>query len=197
MKKLMMMLGAVALAASVQAATYNWSFGTTAAIYDGYNATAVGGQSANAAAGLSAYLILGSYAQSSLLSDLRDGKSITDAAGANILASATSTASGISSTAFTTDSSLVGSDGKMSAYLAVISADGNYVGLVASKSVTADTAGGTSAFSFATNPLKYLRDNDGSKSYSTPGWYSAVPEPTSGLLMLVGLAGLALRRRRA
>ena len=29
------------------------------------------------------------------------------------------------------------------------------------------------------------------------GNYSAVPEPTSGLLMLVGLAGLALRRRRA
>lgn len=27
--------------------------------------------------------------------------------------------------------------------------------------------------------------------------YTAVPEPTSGLLMLVGLAGLALRRRRA
>ena len=33
----------------------------------------------------------------------------------------------------------------------------------------------------------------------TSGWQStaAVPEPTSGLLMLVGLAGLALRRRRA
>ena len=29
------------------------------------------------------------------------------------------------------------------------------------------------------------------------GNFSAVPEPTSGLLMLVGLAGLALRRRRA
>ena len=29
------------------------------------------------------------------------------------------------------------------------------------------------------------------------GHWSAVPEPTSGLLMLVGLAGLALRRRRA
>ena len=32
---------------------------------------------------------------------------------------------------------------------------------------------------------------------SGAGWYTAVPEPTSGLLMLVGLAGLALRRRRA
>ena len=29
------------------------------------------------------------------------------------------------------------------------------------------------------------------------GAFTAVPEPTSGLLMLVGLAGLALRRRRA
>lgn len=33
---------------------------------------------------------------------------------------------------------------------------------------------------------------------TTGGWQTtAVPEPTSGLLMLVGLAGLALRRRRA
>ena len=36
-----------------------------------------------------------------------------------------------------------------------------------------------------------------SSSFATSGTIASVPEPTSGLLMLVGLAGLALRRRRA
>ena len=34
-------------------------------------------------------------------------------------------------------------------------------------------------------------------SFANSGTIANVPEPTSGLLMLVGLAGLALRRRRA
>ena len=39
--------------------------------------------------------------------------------------------------------------------------------------------------------------NTGTPSSWTVSGVAAVPEPTSGLLMLVGLAGLALRRRRA
>ena len=42
----------------------------------------------------------------------------------------------------------------------------------------------------------YSVDQIGSSAGSSGGW-TAVPEPTSGLLMLVGLAGLALRRKRA
>ena len=37
----------------------------------------------------------------------------------------------------------------------------------------------------------------GSTWDGSAGWYSVVPEPTSGLLLLLGVAGLALRRRRA
>ena len=54
----------------------------------------------------------------------------------------------------------------------------------------------------ATQTLSFSLKNDSQKalntsgSYSGAGWYG-VPEPTSGLLMLVGLGALALRRRRA
>ena len=39
--------------------------------------------------------------------------------------------------------------------------------------------------------------NLGGTGSSTAWSTAAVPEPTSGLLMLLGMAGLALRRRRA
>ena len=37
----------------------------------------------------------------------------------------------------------------------------------------------------------------GGAGATATAWTTAVPEPTSGLLMLLGMAGLALRRRRA
>ena len=38
---------------------------------------------------------------------------------------------------------------------------------------------------------------EASEGYVGAGYYASIPEPTSGLLLLLGVAGLALRRRRA
>ena len=48
-----------------------------------------------------------------------------------------------------------------------------------------------------TTDSTYVYDVKG--GYQGGGWYTAaaVPEPTSGLLLLLGVAGIALRRRRA
>ena len=57
---------------------------------------------------------------------------------------------------------------------------------------------GTSAMS-ATTELVYNITWDDETAYLSQGGFNTavVPEPTSGLLMLLGFAGLALRRRRA
>ena len=68
------------------------------------------------------------------------------------------------------------------------------------------TAGGTTPtsaemtgqISTTSGASTQLRDATGSGDYSNPGWYAVnVPEPTSGLLLLLGMAGLALKRKRA
>ena len=48
------------------------------------------------------------------------------------------------------------------------------------------------SYAAGTNPVAL------SAGYQEGGaWYTALPEPTSGLLLLLGVAGLVLRRRRA
>ena len=44
---------------------------------------------------------------------------------------------------------------------------------------------------------KYVWDDITTGAIGTGDWATVAPEPTSGLLLLIGVAGLALRRRRA
>ena len=58
-------------------------------------------------------------------------------------------------------------------------------------SLTANAAGSNVLASFGA-----MTGTTSSNKFQNSSW-TAVPEPTSGLLMLLGMAGLALRRRRA
>ena len=196
----------VCAAAMSQAAALNWEFMSTSPVYAGYNASSIGGtySSSYANEGSAAYLIyFDSYetagiSQNDLLTALRSGKSITEAAGQYLL----------------TGSSTIGADGKiiaatvndkgfnfyddatyLSAYVAVI--DGDNVYLTDDALYTYNAKAEMGDATVATMTSQFLRDKDGSIGYTNEGWYSTVPEPTSGLLLLLGVAGLALRRRRA
>lgn len=187
MKKLMIAFAAVAVAAFAQAATVDWAFNSknTIKTYAG-----------NDGASITVFLLdTGATDYAKTLAGIADG-SITSAnitSKAGYLTSGVTGASGAklgkasgSATVATAgvDYSLVfvyfeTVDAKDYYYLSGAQTGTSYDG-------SAEYPTGTTATWMASN-------------YAQSNWHqtSSVPEPTSGLLMLLGMAGLALRRRRA
>ena len=195
MKKLMFMLAVAAMTVGAQAATYNWAWSTSDA------ATSAFETSPATITAAKIYLFfdqantsssLANSSKSATLTTLRtDGKTIEDT---GYYTSATLGGDGtLTPQAFTTSSAT-----KTYAY-AVIIADGSdgsqWAYFSANKNATgAETGAGGFTFSISSTSLKDL-----STTGTSAGWYQIkeAPEPTSGILMLVGLGALALRRRKA
>lgn len=181
MKKLLIAFAAVASAMVVNAAACTWS--TTGTIYQPTDSTA-------AVAGFTAYLFdATTVSQSALVAALRDGGSITDYTAMSTYT--TLTAAKVTSTSFEQDSGKT-----INAYFAIVQDD--YVYISNEKSVTTADVG-AAGFSFLSQSTNSKNVFDSTTAYSSVGWYgtAAAPEPTSGLMMLLGMAGLALRRKRA
>ena len=186
MKKILIAVGVVALAAMTQAASVKWNSGTVKVAKDETGAAGT----ANATS-YTAYLYtfdtLAAYtaAQSTAVDELYS----TYVGKVTAVATATAKPNG---TANITQSGLAdgSSTDPVTVYGMVLYVD----------TATAASYTGVDAFVKASFETGSYQDTTGLQ-FSNMGnqqtnW-TAVPEPTSGLLMLLGMAGLALRRRRA
>lgn len=190
MKKIMIMMAVAGLAIASQAASFSWmtsSMGTGGVIKD---------SSGTALAGATAYLFDAStISQSALLEAfVADSSSIAGYGIANATAT-TSSAGKIAKVTFDYGTYVAGQVDTVDFYFAIVNGDEIFI-----SSMKADQtiqASSTQAMQWSDAASTSANKFEASSGFTSPGWYTAVPEPTSGLLMLVGLAGLALRRRRA
>lgn len=189
MKKLMILTAVAAVASCARAASYTWC--ATTPLF------APGSTEKYLPQGTSAYLFDAALvSQANLLGIVLAAQvDWTKMAISGTEAKTTGDVMSIGETGFSRADQTTGTEWK--AYFALVYSKGNASHLYVSELVdtTAFATGAmTITFQQSDTYSKILRDAD--KGFSDPGWY-AIPEPTSGLLLLLGIAGLALKRRRA
>jgi hypothetical protein len=190
MKKLMMMLATVAIAAISQAAVVNWNSGALT------DSTGAAIKSKDVITGYLYALTASDYATYAAM----DAATLSKTVGAAFEAKTLGTAEATAGNAYTSRAGATLALAGTSSYNAGDTAYGLILYVdAANKKYMANVAD----FQFASaqnGTVGNLALNLGGDDGTTPtSWQaaSAVPEPTSGLLLLLGVAGLALRRRRA
>ena len=175
MKKLIAIIGATLMCSVASAAAVLWSASETFA-----DSTGAGFSDTR---NIAAYLFdTGSVSQDALFSSWKAGAA--NVAGAKV----TSTWYDAYQLDVTAE---VGSSGSKALFWAVVNGDDLFISSVDTQDISAI---GVTTFEWADESGRVFANP---ASFSGAGWYTAAPEPTSGLLLLLGMAGLALRRKRA
>ena len=178
MKKLIVLGAAVALALAGQAAAVSWS-------------AALAGQGATLKANNAFVLAFAGSDYADIVKLVTvDG---SDTLQADLAAKSLGSAASIANNRGTATASGKVDSGAPTTMFWMIFSDGSYDG---GKAVTWTAATDVSS-NFYEPPASGTAFTLNAASFANSGTIASVPEPTSGLLMLVGLAGLALRRRRA
>lgn len=182
MKKLMVAAVAIAMAIASQAATVNW---TATAVYTG-NAT-------DKASGIAYFMVTDAQPTSAFTTGLTHAQ-LTDLVGsAYSWTPSTAGTYSVPTTAAVANATLGLEDSHAyTAYLvifdgATIDASKNFY---VSNAKDFSTMGGTTNIGVSFGSQKTASQN-------AANWTEIAPEPTSGLMMLLGMGVLALRRRRA
>ena len=184
MKKIMIAAMAVFAAVAANAAALKWGSGTV---------ELAGGGTAGKNE-VTGYLFLISSDTYNTLAANTTGKALSDAVyaayGSSLASATASKATNAKGVANISDPSTYANGN--TAYAALLFVEGdNYMGNVATYTLTSDLD------TTIDNLALTIGGDVGGGSTATAWSTAAVPEPTSGLLMLLGMAGLVLRRRRA
>jgi len=189
MKKLMIALAVATIGIVVNAASFTWT--TAGRLYDGSGNTGADYY----AKGQTAYLMFAStITQADLVSSFNSNAATAQSTvTSGKVTSATVNSEGKIEVATPFTSSVTESQ---TAYFVIFANDKMYVSGTRAAPYNSLDPDEVGAINFAAETSLSRATLQAADGYSTAGWY-AVPEPTSGLLMLLGMAGLALRRRRA
>lgn len=185
MSKLSFAFATVAMAAMVNASTVTWGI-TSALDTEKFNAGTIYLFAGSSIADISTWA---GNQTSFTFNDVKtqlgaDLAVLNDAPNTITLSGGKGTSSGNSVTSYGT-----GSTGQYSVYAVVLSEDGKNIAVADSVKTLNLRNNATPSFA------QWTAANF--NTYSAKSGTDPIPEPTSGLLMLIGMAGLALRRKRA